>query len=88
MSCEQNRPCIGPGATIIFAAWWPAVLHVKHVSHRNRNPSQPLRPVTLPVHAFQLVSADLFLFYGVNYVLVVDAYSKYIVIVYIVIRHR
>jgi hypothetical protein len=31
----------------------------------------------LPVHAFQLVSADLFLFNGVNYVLVVDAYSKW-----------
>ena len=45
--------------------------------HRNRNPAQPLYPVPLPVHAFQRVSADIFLYAGVNYLLVVDAYSKW-----------
>jgi transposase InsO family protein len=33
--------------------------------------------VPLPVHAFQWVSADIFLHGGVNYLLVVDAYSKW-----------
>jgi hypothetical protein len=28
--------------------------------HRHRNPAQPLRPVPLPVHPFQWVSADIF----------------------------
>jgi hypothetical protein len=46
-------------------------------THRNRNPVQPFRPVPLPVHAFQWVSADIFLHGGVNYLLVVDAYSKW-----------
>jgi hypothetical protein len=45
--------------------------------HRHKNPAQPLHPVKLPTHAFQLVSADLFFFNGVNYILVVDAYSKW-----------
>ena len=45
--------------------------------HRHRDPAQPLRPVELPIHAFQRVSADLFVFDGVNYLLVVDAYSKW-----------
>ena len=31
----------------------------------------------LPVHAFQRVSADIFLYVGVNYLLVVDVYSKW-----------
>ncbi|XP_046459590.1 uncharacterized protein K02A2.6-like isoform X3 [Daphnia pulex] len=46
-------------------------------THRHRNPAQPLRPVPLPVHAFQWVSADIFLHGGVNYLLIVDAYSKW-----------
>lgn len=46
-------------------------------AHRNRNPPQPLRPVQLPVHAFQRVSADIFMFGGVNYILFIDAYSKW-----------
>lgn len=45
--------------------------------HRHRNPAPPLRPVELPLYAFQRVSADLFVFNGVNYLLVVDAYSKW-----------
>ncbi len=45
--------------------------------HRHRNPAQPMRPVELPVHAFQRVSVDLFVFDGVNYLLVVDSYNKW-----------
>ena len=45
--------------------------------NRNRNPAQPLYPVPLPVHAFQRVSADIFTFESVNYLLLVDAYSKW-----------
>jgi hypothetical protein len=58
----------------MFATWWPAV-PMPNVSQFQSD--QPLCPVPLPAHAFQLVSADLFLFNGVNYVLVVDAYSKW-----------
>ncbi|XP_045028011.1 uncharacterized protein LOC123471141 [Daphnia magna] len=46
-------------------------------AHRHRNPATPVRPVPLPVHPFQWVSADIFLHDGVNYLLVVDAYSKW-----------
>ena len=46
-------------------------------THRHRNPSPPLRPVPLPSHAFQYVSGDIFTFESVNYLLVVDAYSKW-----------
>ena len=46
-------------------------------THRRRNPSPPLRPVPLPSHAFQHVSGDIFTFESVNYLLVVDAYSKW-----------
>ncbi|XP_045034359.1 uncharacterized protein LOC123475560 [Daphnia magna] len=68
------------------AVYWPECDdHIRNMvascatcqTYRNRNLSQPLRPVPLPVHAFQLVSADLFLFNGASYVLVVDAYSKW-----------
>lgn len=45
--------------------------------HRHRNPSQPLHPVQLPSHAFQYVSGDIFTHAGINYLLVVDAYSKW-----------
>ena len=44
---------------------------------RHRNPTQPLYPVELPVHAFQMVSGDLFLHDGTDYLLVVDSYSKW-----------
>ncbi len=40
-----------------------------------RNPKQPLYPVRLP--AFQMVSADIFHFESVNYLLLVDSYSKW-----------
>ena len=33
---------------------------------RHRNPTQPLYPVELPVHAFQMVSGDLFLHDGTD----------------------
>ena len=46
-------------------------------THRHRNPPPPLRPVPLPSHAFQYVSGDIFTFESVNYLLVVDAYSKW-----------
>ena len=45
--------------------------------NRHRNPAQPLYPVKLPIHPFQMVSADLFKFDGVNYLLVMDSYSKW-----------
>ncbi|XP_045036658.1 uncharacterized protein K02A2.6 [Daphnia magna] len=45
--------------------------------NRGRNPKLPLHPVRLPDYAFQLVSADLFEFERVNYILLVDAYSKW-----------
>lgn len=35
-------------------------------SKTNRNPPQPLRPFQLPVHAFQWVSADIFILGDVN----------------------
>ncbi len=46
-------------------------------AHHHRNPSPPLRPVPLPAHAFQWLLADFFLHDGVNYILVLDAYSKW-----------
>lgn len=45
-------------------------------THRHRNTLQPLHPVSLPAHAFQQVSADIFMFSGVNIFLLVEAYSK------------
>lgn len=46
-------------------------------THRHRNPAEPLRPVPLPFHAFQRVSVDIFTFEGINYLLVIDTYSKW-----------
>jgi hypothetical protein len=48
------------------------------VCQENRcgNPKQPLYPVRLPDYAFQMVSADIFHFESVNYLLLVDSYSK------------
>lgn len=46
-------------------------------THRHRNPAEPLRPVPLPFHAFQRVSGDIFTFEGINYLLVIDTYSKW-----------
>jgi hypothetical protein len=45
--------------------------------NRCRNPKQPLYPVRLPDYAFQMVSADIFHFESVNYLLLVDLYSKW-----------
>jgi hypothetical protein len=42
-----------------------------------RNPKQPLYPVRLPDYAFQMVSADIFHFESVNYLLLVDSYCKW-----------
>ncbi len=47
-------------------------------TYRHRNPAQALRPVQLPAHAFQWVSIDIIILHdGVNYIVVVDAYSKW-----------
>jgi hypothetical protein len=63
------------------------VHHVLHIAsypqdqpdreNRCRNPKQPLYPVRLPDYAFQMVSADIFHFESVNYLLLVDSYSKW-----------
>jgi hypothetical protein len=45
--------------------------------HRRKNPKFPLFPTRIPEYAFQFVSADLFEFSRVNYLLLVDAYSKW-----------
>jgi hypothetical protein len=45
--------------------------------NRPKNPKLPLFPVRIPEYAFQLVSADLFEFNNVNYILVVDSYSNW-----------
>lgn len=45
--------------------------------HRRKNPKFPLFPTRVPEYAFQFVSADLFEFSRVNYLLLVDAYSKW-----------
>ncbi len=53
------------------AVYWPGCDdHIRNMvagcntcqEHRHRNPAQPLHPVPVPVHAFQCVSADIFLF--------------------------
>ena len=68
------------------AVYWPGCDdHIRNMvescktcqEHRHRNPSQPLHTVELPDHPFQSISADHFVFAGVNYLLVVDAYSKW-----------
>lgn len=43
---------------------------------RHKNPALPLFPVLLPVHPFQMVSADIFQFARVHYLILVDEYSK------------
>lgn len=45
--------------------------------NRHRNPAQPLYPVKLPGHPFEKIGTDLFEFKGVNYLLVVDYFSKW-----------
>ena len=45
--------------------------------NRSRNPKLPLHPVRIPDYAFQMVSADLFEFGRVKYILLVDSYSKW-----------
>ena len=45
--------------------------------NRNKNPGLPLFPTRVPDYAFQLVSEDVFEFYQLQYLLVVDAYSKW-----------
>lgn len=44
--------------------------------NRHKNPALLLFPTRLPVHPFQMVSADIFKFGGVHYLLLVDDYSK------------
>jgi hypothetical protein len=43
---------------------------------KNRHKNPALFPVLLPVHPFQMVSADIFQFAGVHYLILVDEYSK------------
>ncbi|KAI9565072.1 putative uncharacterized protein K02A2.6-like [Daphnia sinensis] len=45
--------------------------------NRHKNPALPLFPTRIPVHPFQKVSADIFQFGGVHYLLLVDEYSKW-----------
>lgn len=45
--------------------------------NRHKNPALPSFPVRLPVHPFQMVSADIFQFAGVHFLLLVDEYSKW-----------
>ena len=45
--------------------------------NRNRNPKLSLHPVRILDYAFQIVSADLFEFGRVKYILLVDSYSKW-----------
>jgi len=45
--------------------------------NRHRNPAQPLHPIDPPDYPFQKIGADLFEFRGVDYLLVVDYYSKW-----------
>lgn len=45
--------------------------------HRHKNPAPSLHPVKLPSHPFQMLSADHFQFEGANFLLAVDAYSKW-----------
>ncbi|XP_045030394.1 uncharacterized protein K02A2.6-like [Daphnia magna] len=45
--------------------------------NRHNNPALPLFPTRIPVHPFQKVSADIFQFGGVHYLLLVDEYSKW-----------
>lgn len=68
------------------SVYWPGWEdHVRNVvascpvcqENRPKNPKLPLFPVRIPEYAFQLVSADLFEFNNVNYILVVDSYSKW-----------
>ena len=45
--------------------------------NRHRNPRLSLFPTKVPDYAFQMVSADLFEFRQIHYLLLVDAYSKW-----------
>jgi hypothetical protein len=45
--------------------------------NHGRNPKMPIHPIRLPDYAFQLVSADLFEFERVNYILLLDSCSKW-----------
>jgi hypothetical protein len=42
-----------------------------------KNPALPLFPTRLPIHPLRMVSADIFQFGGVHYLLLVDEYSKW-----------
>ena len=45
--------------------------------NRHKNPALPMLPSRIPVHPFQLVTADIFQFAGVHYLLLLDGYSKW-----------
>lgn len=46
-------------------------------TNRHRNPKSQQFPTKIPTHAFQMVTAEVFEFNGVHYLLVVDSYSKW-----------
>ena len=67
------------------SVWWPGISQqIKHlieqcpVCVRNSTPkSQPLIPSELPDYPWQRVGTDLFAINGVNYLLIVDYFSRY-----------
>ena len=71
------------------AVWWPGMHHelanfVKqcNVCAKEQSPStEPLITTDLPLYPWQRVATDLFIFKGVNYLLVVDYFSRYPVII-------
>ena len=67
------------------SVWWPGIQHqitnlVKQcqVCAKKFTPrSEPLIPSTLPQYPWQKIASDLFVLKGVNYLLVVDYFSRY-----------
>ena len=64
------------------SVWWPGLSQqIKHLieqSVKNSTPkSQPLIPSELPDYPWQRVGTDLFVVKGVNYLLIVDYFSRY-----------
>ncbi len=47
------------------------------ISHRNKQPREPLIPHAVPERPWQKLGADIFSLFGKDYLLIVDYYSKY-----------
>ena len=71
------------------AVWWPGMHQelanfVKQckICAKEQSPRwKPLITTDLPLYPWQIVATDLFIFNGVNYLLVVDYFSRYPVII-------